>query len=154
MKKITLILLALLFVGLASAGISSFLPKEDKDIEIPKAEKELLSRAGLVSYEVPELQCDAEECNRISIVVPGVINTDKKFKPYWMNCTEYELDDPQECITEERVYYTNEQLQDQVNKWEKKVMDRVMVRQTITEEAEEEKTGKVPGGTRTLKESK
>lgn len=153
MKKMIIILMALLMVGLVIAGVGNLLPKKDKDIELPKEKKDKLERAGLTSYDVPELKCNENECNKININVKGVVNADFKIKPYWMNCTEYDSDNIT-CIKETKVLHTNEQLADKVAKEESKIIERIILRQTIKEEAEENKTGKVAGGKRSIKEKK
>lgn len=150
-KKIILIISAILLVGIVAAGIG-LLTAIDKDIVLSREDKADLDKFAVVQgyesmpeFNVSQLDCNENYCESICINIPRILNDVCKdnILPYWINKT-----------TEEKIYYSNEELTEIVDGWVEEQLQRPILRQRINDAKEsmyDGAEGKVAGGKRTVK---
>jgi len=135
MKKIILfVIVGIFLVALVTALTISNI---NKNITFPKEQSDALSRVDLNNYEVTDYQLETEEVERC-LKKENAINTCKKLKTYYMNCSLYDITEVEECIlwdeecleyemmkqqgeciNLDKIYYTEKEIRDILDHWEK-----------------------------------
>ncbi len=138
MKKIILgIIIGIFLVALVTALTISNI---NKTITFTKEQSDALSKVNLNNYEVTDYQLGIEEVERC-LKKENAINTCKKFKTYYNNCSLYNITEIEECIlwdenglecveyniteqkgeciTLDKIYYTEQEIINISDNWEK-----------------------------------
>ena len=121
MKKImTGIIVGIFLVALVTTLMSSNI---DKEITFTKEQSDALSSVDLNNYEVVDYQLGTEEVERC-LKKENAINTCKRFKTYYENCSEYN-ETNLECITLDKIYYTKQEIINISDNWEKERLELI-----------------------------
>lgn len=132
MKKIMLItIIGILLITLISAVVVNI----NKNLNFTPAQATALDSLGLRTYSVIDYDIgdEIERCLKRE----EAINSCRKFKTYYLNCFEYDEDEI-ECLTLEKIYYTNQEMLDILDNWEEErirvIADVKLSRESRTKE--------------------
>ena len=144
-KKILIGIIGMfLIVGLVNAGLVSINLKEKI---IPSDELIKLQSVNSEEFSHTSLKCNSEECEKVEIESPFA-KTSFTPKPYYENCIEWEFeglgDDRGDCLNYEKIQFTNQELEEQINAYINMTKQRVLKRLEINEV--NEKTERVSSG--------
>jgi len=144
MKKIYIgLLIGLFLISLATAVTLGVF----NDIKVSKEDYTRLQNVNSLEITHTAINCNSEDCD-IVYIKTGYGRTTWKPEPYWDNCTLY--NEEGNCQNFAKVYYTNEELNNQLEEQKKNLKDNILTRIKINEDNLEEKTTKVEVGTTTI----
>jgi len=151
MKKILTITIICIVLVIGSVIAVLGIANIDKDLNIKKEYKVALESKGITNYAVEDFDIGDDYIERC-LISPSDYNLPcQRFQTYWMNCTEYDLN-TSECLNEVRIYYTELELKNMKDTWEKEriegIADAIIQRQVDTTR------NKTKEGITTLKEKK
>ncbi len=106
----------------------------NKTITFTKEQSDALSKVSLNNYEVIDYQLGTDEVERC-LTKENAINTCKRFKTYYNNCSEYG-NESLECITLDKIYYTEQEIINISDNWEKERLE-LIADATISRESKE-----------------
>lgn len=130
MKKILLTFIIgmfLLSIVLISAGIISNI---NKDLEVTEEQKQALINISLETYNITDSNLGTEKVERC-LKKEGAINKCKTFPTFYNNCSEYNVTEfeenitEQECIKWEKIYYSEREILEKLDEWEKQSIELI-----------------------------
>jgi len=159
LKRIELFLLVFLMVGLITAGTISITIK-DKDVMLEKPIKDelVIMKISVYSYKDFDVGDKVQRCLTKTITLEDnstetILNTCQKFTKYYQNCSEYSNEEVNgltlECLIWETLEYTNAEIEEQLDAWEKSRIEGLADASIKRKEITKEKTGE---GDTTVKE--
>ncbi len=107
----------------------------NKNLTFTKNQSDALSKVSLNNYEVTDYQLGIDEVERC-LKKENAINTCKKFKTYYMNCSLYNITEVEEggdCTIGDKIYYTEQEIINISDNWEKERL-RLIADATISRE--------------------
>ena len=166
MKKIYLTILGIFLISLVIAvGVSI----KDKDIEIDSRSKDALVTKGISSWDYKDTKIGDDYIER-DLISPSDYNLpSQRFQTYWMECLEYKQQedcvvefnpetnttnscDTEECLDWKRNDYTEKEMDDFMDDWEKETMESIgNVIKDREERASQESKEEIKTGTTTPK---
>jgi len=139
-KRLITLLIGILVIGTIVAGIGVL----TKEKEIPTEDYNKLASVDSIKITSTDIECNEDYCDVVYIST-GYGHTSYCPDPYWENCKEYPKDVFRgECLTLEKIYYTNEELEEQKDAKIEDLKDRIIKRLKLNEERDKEKDLKVP----------
>ena len=117
LKTFGILILLIGLVGSVVAGLT--LANNDKTITFTKDEKAKLTSRGITNPIITDSDIKVNGVkNRVkrNLYQEDAINDFTIINTYFMNCTEY--NEAKECLNEERIDYTNEQIENKLDAWQ------------------------------------
>lgn len=125
MKKILITIISMMMLIVI---ISALVININKDIKLTPEQKTKLEELSLDTYNVTDFEIGTEQFGRClnqkkywgEQRSENVINACQTFKTHYQNCSEYNMTGNTigECITWEKLYYTEEEMIDILDNWE------------------------------------
>jgi len=144
MKKIILtIFIGIFILGLITAGAIII----NSNINVSKGDLTKLENVNSVEITNTPVNCNNDYCD-IVYIKTGYGNTIWEPKPSWNNCTSSNIT-TFECYQTEIIYYTNEELGEQLIEIKEDLTNRILTRININEE-QIGKTERVSEGVTTI----